>query len=114
MDVKLLFNPECSKCRGTLSLLRERGIDPDVVRYLEEPPTAAELREILELLGVGARAIVRANEPVYGELGLDDADDAALIAAMVEHPILIQRPIVIANGRAEIGRPPERVLRIFE
>jgi arsenate reductase len=113
MTVKIYFNPSCSKCRGTLDLLHEHGQDPEVVRYLDEPPTADELREICSMLGVGPRAIVRTGEPVYAELGLQDADDDALIEAMVTHPILIQRPIVVANGRAEIGRPPERILSIL-
>ena len=113
MTVKIFFNPSCSKCRGTLDLLRERGEEPEVVRYLDEPPTAEELREICALLGVGPRAVVRTGESVYTELGLEDADDDALIDAMVAHPILIQRPIVIANGRAVIGRPPERVLSVL-
>ncbi|MFN2614687.1 MAG: arsenate reductase (glutaredoxin) [Actinomycetota bacterium] len=113
MSVKIFFNPECSKCRGTLELLRAQGVEPEIVRYLDEPPNEDELREILSLLGVGPRALVRVDEPLYEAQKLDDADDAALIAAMVANPILIQRPIVIANGRAEIGRPPERVLSIL-
>jgi arsenate reductase len=114
-DVRIFYNPSCSKCRASMDMLRERDIDPDVVEYLKNPPTAEEIRDVIGLLGVGARGILRTTEPLYKELGLDDLslDDDALIAALAEHPILIQRPIVIANGKAVIGRPPEKISSIL-
>ena len=115
MKITMLHNPRCSKSRQTLELLRERGLEPDIVRYLETPPSAAELREILRLLGRSPRDLLRRGEAEYAELGLADTalDDATLIDAMVRHPRLIERPIVIAGGKAAIGRPPESVLEIL-
>jgi arsenate reductase len=114
-DVVILHNPRCSKSRATLALLEERGIAPRVVDYLKQPPTAAELGAILDKLGVEPRALMRTDEPEYRELGLDDPalGRAELLAALHAHPRLIQRPIVLANGKAAIGRPPERVLEIL-
>jgi len=114
MTVTIYHNPRCSKSRQTLALLEERGIAPAVVRYLETPPDAAEIRRIVELLGLdSARSLMRTGEARYKELGLkDETDEAALIRAMAENPILIERPIVLANGKAQIGRPPEAVLEI--
>jgi arsenate reductase len=110
----LYHNPRCSKSRGALELLRERGIEPDVVHYLEHAPTAADLRALLQMLGLPARALLRQGEPEHASLGLAEvADDETLIAAMAEHPVLIERPIVVHGGRAVIGRPPERVLELF-
>ncbi len=86
---------------------------PEIVRYLETPPSADELRSILDLLGRSPRELARTGESVYRELGLKDADDAALVEAMVSNPILIERPIVFANGKAAVGRPPESVLEIL-
>ncbi|RMF03355.1 MAG: arsenate reductase (glutaredoxin), partial [Alphaproteobacteria bacterium] len=93
----------------------DRGIEPEIVPYIETPPSADELREILRLLGLGPRDIIRKGEKVYKELELGDPDlpDSALITAMVEHPILIERPIVISGGKARLGRPPEKVLEIL-
>lgn len=113
MTVRIFHNPRCSKSRATLALLEERGLAPEIVRYLETPPSADELRSILELLGRSPRELTRTGESVYRELGLRDADDEALIEAMVANPILIERPIVFANGKAAVGRPPESVLEIL-
>jgi arsenate reductase len=115
MQVTIYHNPRCSKSRATLALLEERGIEPRVVRYLETPPSAAELKKVLEALGLRPRALLRTGEAEYRELdlGRDELDDAALIDAMAAHPRLIQRPIVIVNGKARIGRPPESVLEIL-
>ena len=116
MAVTIYHNPRCGKSRQTLALLRDRGIEPDVVEYLKTPPDAATLRQLLDSLGLDARGLMRRKEAVYGENGLDDAalDDDALIAAMVANPILIERPIVVtADGRAALGRPPEAVLGIL-
>jgi arsenate reductase len=109
-------NPRCSKSRQALELLREKGAKPEVVLYLERPPTAEELERVLTLLRLEPRALMRTKEPVYGELGLDDPSlgRAALIAAMVKHPILIERPVVISGDRAALGRPPEDVLSVLD
>lgn len=108
------FNPSCSKCRGARDLLGERGVDASYVHYLDEAPTRAELERVMALLGIDdPRQMMRASEPVYVELGLEDADRDALLDAMTKHPILIERPIVIRGDRAVIGRPPERLLELF-
>jgi arsenate reductase len=114
-DLTLYHNPRCSKSRGALELLEARGLTPQVVRYLETPPSAAELRELLSKLGIGARALLRSGEDEYKELGLADASlsDEQLIAAMAAHPKLIERPILVAGKRAVIGRPPEKVLELL-
>jgi arsenate reductase len=115
MSVTIYHNPRCSKSRQTLSLLRDRGIEPHVVEYLKTPPDTETLSEILDFLGLEPRALMRRKEAPYAELGLDDASlsRAQLIQAMADHPILIERPIVVADGRARIGRPPEQVLEIL-
>lgn len=111
-DTRLYHNPRCSKSRGALELLNERGIEPQVIAYLETPPTAEELRELLRMLGLPARALLRSGEDEYEALGLADPalSEDALIATMVAHPRLIERPIFVHHGRAVIGRPPEQVL----
>lgn len=114
-DLILYHNPRCSKSRGALELLEARGLQPQVVRYLETPLSASELRELLGKLGYSARQLLRSGEDLYKELNLDDPalDEAALIAAMVEHPRLIERPILVAGAKAVVGRPPERVLELL-
>ncbi len=114
-QVTIFHNPRCSKSRQTLALLEERGIEPVVVKYLETPPDEEQLRNILAKLGLSPRQLLRKGEEEYKSLGLDspDHDDAALIRAMVDHPRLIERPIVLANGKAALGRPPEQVLEIL-
>ena len=114
-SVVIYHNPRCSKSRQTLQLLEARGIEPEVVKYLENPPSAEELARILELLGMEPRELMRRKEKEYRELGLDDPalTREQLIEAMVQHPRLIERPIVLANGKAALGRPPERVLDIL-
>lgn len=113
--IRILHNPRCSKSRQTLELLQQRGIDAEVVEYLKTPPSAAELQQILQLLGMEPRALMRRDEDEYRELQLDRAELSReqLIAAMVEHPRLIQRPIVIHGNKAAIGRPPEAVIDIL-
>jgi len=115
MPVTIYHNPRCSKSRQTLALLRERGIEPRIVEYLRTPPDAETLTRLLGLLGLGARDLLRRKEPPYKELGLDDAgkSEAELVAAMVSHPVLIERPIVVKGARAALGRPPEKVLEIL-
>jgi arsenate reductase len=115
MTIRIFHNPRCSKSRATLALLQERGIEPEIRLYLENPPNAGELRVILGKLGLTARQLMRTGEAEFRELGLSDEslDEQALIAAMAANPRLIERPIVLADGRAAIGRPPEAVLDIL-
>jgi len=115
MTVTIYHNPRCSKSRQTLALLEERGLEPRIVAYLETPPDGTTLERLLGLLGLEPRALMRTKEAPYQELGLADESRSReeLIAAMVENPILIERPIVEANGKAAIGRPPESVLDII-
>ena len=114
MAVTIYHNPRCSKSRQTLELLRDKGIEPDIVEYLKTPPSAAELGEILGKLGMEPRDLMRRKEAPYKELNLADPGKSrdALIAAMVENPVLIERPIVLNKGKAALGRPPEDVLKI--
>ncbi|MBE2210793.1 MAG: arsenate reductase (glutaredoxin) [Xanthomonadaceae bacterium] len=113
--MRYYHNPRCSKSRQALELLRERGLSPELIAYIDNPPDAATLRVLLGKLGIAPRALMRTGEAVYAELGLEDAslDDQALIDAMVAHPILIERPIFEHGDRAVIGRPPERVLELL-
>ncbi|HET6587537.1 MAG TPA: arsenate reductase (glutaredoxin) [Oleiagrimonas sp.] len=113
--VRIYHNPRCSKSRATLELLAERGIEPEVIKYLDTPPDADELDRILRLLKLEPRQLMRPTEAEYTELNLSDNSltRKQLIDAMVEHPRLIQRPIVLANGKASLGRPPEAVLDIL-
>jgi arsenate reductase len=115
MSVTIYHNPRCSKSRQTLALLRDHSTDIEVVEYLEAPPDAATLSRILDLLGKDPREVLRKKEEPYGRLGLSDPalSRDALIQAMVDNPILIERPIVLANGKAALGRPPESVLEIL-
>lgn len=107
-------NPRCTKSRETLALLEARGIAPEIRLYLQDPPTKAEIRGALGMLGQPARALVRSSEAAFREAGLTkDSADAALIAAMAAHPVLIERPLVIHGGRAALGRPPAAVLDLF-
>lgn len=114
MKAKIYHNPRCSKSRQALALLRDKGIEPEIVEYLKTPPSAAELKRILGLLAMAPRELMRKGEPAYEDGGLGDAarSDDELIAAMVAEPILIERPIVLAGGKARLGRPPETVLEI--
>lgn len=108
----IYHNPKCSKSRATLALLRERGLEPQVIEYLKDPPSVAQLKSILGMLGVRPRDLLRPREA--REAGLDDPSlsDEAILAGMVDHPNVIERPIVIAGDRARLGRPPESVLEI--
>ena len=114
----LYHNPRCSKSRATLALLVENGVEPDIVNYLDNPPDAAALRDITAMLGCSVRDIVRTGEAVYRELGLaDDAPSApsedALFDIIAANPRLLERPIVVHDGKAAVGRPPESVLSIL-
>lgn len=107
-------NPRCSKSRQALALLQERGEPVEIRRYLDDPPSLDELKAAQAALGVPAIEMMRPGEPLFRELGLSRSDpDETLLAAMAEHPRLIERPVVFANGRAAIGRPPEKVLEIL-
>lgn len=113
--VRIYHNPRCSKSRAALDLIRDEGIEPEIVRYLEAPPTRAELKELLARMGKAPRDVIRKGEPVYKELGLGatDVSDAELIKAMVANPVLIERPIVVSEKGVRLGRPPESVLDVL-
>ena len=113
--VVIYHNPRCSKSRATLQLLEERGLEPLIIEYLNQPPSAGQLRQILDLLRKTPREIMRRKEAEYEANDLDDPNlsDDQLIAAITKNPKLLERPIVLANGKAAIGRPPENVLHIL-
>lgn len=113
MNVTIYHNPRCSKSRAVLALIEEKGIKPRVVEYLADPPSAAELKRVLKMLGLRPAELLRAKEA--RDAGVDPAqyDDDGLIRKMVETPIMIERPIVVAGSKARLGRPPEQVLEIL-
>ncbi len=115
MNVTIYHNPHCGKSRAALRLLLDNGVEPRVVEYLKKPPSAAELDRILKALGREPREVLRTQEEPYRELGLADPATSrkALLAAMAAHPILIERPIVVAGNKAVVGRPPEAVLSLL-
>jgi len=112
----IYHNPRCSKSRETLQILEHNNLAPKVIEYLDEPPTRQELKEIIGMLGISARDLLRTGEPVYQDTELDSAalSEDEIIAAICTHPILLQRPIVVSGERAVIGRPPAKVLEIIE
>ena len=113
-DVTVWFNPACSKCRGARDLLDEQGVSCEIVRYREDTPSRDEIERVLAMLGSDdPRVMMRTGEPVYKELGLATADREALLDAMVSHPILVERPIVIRGDRAVVARPPEKLLELL-
>ncbi|WP_017221962.1 arsenate reductase (glutaredoxin) [Moritella dasanensis] len=114
-NITIYHNPRCSKSRQTLALLEAQGVTPNIIKYLETPPSVAQLQEILTLLAIAPRQLMRIKEAEYKALGLDNESLSTdeLIAAMITTPKLIERPIVLANGKAAIGRPPENVLAIL-
>lgn len=114
MSITIWHNPRCSKSKQTLELLTIQGIKPQIVEYLKQSPSLEDIKSVLEKLGVEPRAMMRKGEAIYKELNLKEvSDNDALIQAMFEHPILIERPIVITNTHAAIGRPPESILDIL-
>jgi len=114
MSVTIYHNPRCSKSRATMALLEEHNIKPDIIEYLKTPPSEAELEQILTMLDKAPEALMRKGETEYREyIGCRDLSRAEQIRLMVAHPVLIERPIVISNGKAAIGRPPESVLDIL-
>jgi arsenate reductase len=114
-SVTIYHNPRCTKSRQTLALLEKRGIQPKIVEYLVTPPTEAELRRLLKLLGISPRELLRTKEEEYKQAKLDrpDVTDAEIIRAMIKYPRLMERPIVVAGNKAALGRPPENVLKII-
>jgi arsenate reductase len=115
MQVVIYHNPKCSKSRKALELLRSRNIEPRIIEYLKSPPSRMQLTEILSMLELTPRGLIRSSEPEYRDNGLANPEvtDDELLQAIVEYPVLMQRPIVLGNGKAAIGRPPEQVLKIL-
>jgi len=114
-NVKIWHNPRCSKSRNAAALLEENGIDAEVVKYLDTPPSKAEIKEVLKMLGISARELMRTKEEIYKTLNLkEEEDEERLIDAMAENPKLIERPIVIKDGKAAIGRPIENIIAILD
>jgi arsenate reductase (glutaredoxin) len=114
MSPQIYFNPSCSKCRTAQALLDEHHVQADTIRYLDDPPTVADLRRLMGLLGIDdPRALMRTGESVYAELALADQEGDALLEAITRHPVLLERPIFVVGDRAVIARPPERVLELF-
>ncbi len=115
MSVTIYHNPRCSKSRQTLEILSQQNVDVEIIEYLKASPDAGTLKQILSYLKIPARDLLRKGESAYKEAGLDDTSlsEDEIITAMVEHPILIERPVVVSNGKATIGRPPESVLDIL-
>ena len=113
MSLVIYHNPRCSKSRATLALLRERGVEPEVIEYLRTPPSAEELRRLLGLLGMTPRQLLRAKDAAAIGLDTTALDDEALLQTMAANPAAIERPIVVHGERAALGRPPERVLDIL-
>ena len=112
--IKIWHNPRCSKSRNAVALLEERGIEAEVVKYLDLAPSKEEIKALLKMLGIEARALMRTKEDAYKELGLKAVEDEEkLIEAMVKYPKLIERPIVIKNGKAAIGRPLENIVALL-
>jgi len=114
-SIKVYHNPRCSKSRQTMELLSEKGVQTDVIEYLKTPPSKKDLQEILNMLGLQPRQLMRTHEAEYKNNNLADESltPDQLIDAMVKFPKLIERPIVVSNGKAAIGRPPESVLEIL-
>src|SRR5690242_5479475 len=113
MTVRIYHNPRCSTSRKTLALLRDKGVEPEIVEYLKTPYTAAQLKALLGQLGLPARAVIRKKEAASAGIDPEALSEEALIRAMAEHPIIVERPIVVANGKAVLGRPPEKVLEVL-
>lgn len=113
MPVRIYHNPRCNTSRKTLALLREKGIEPQIVEYLKTPYTAAELKSLLGQLKIPARALVRKKEAAAAGVDPASLSEEALIAAMARNPIIVERPIVVSGGKAALGRPPEKVLAVI-
>ncbi len=117
MSVSIFHNPRCSKSRAALTALEERGINAEIIKYLDTPPTETELTEVIDKLGIEAKALIRFGESRAQELNIsktDDRSNAAWITLMVDNPVLIERPIVVTGDKAAIGRPLNQVLALFD
>jgi arsenate reductase len=114
-QIVIYHNPRCSKSRAALKLLQERGVEPQIIEYLKTPPSTSRLKELLTMLEMAPRELMRTGEAPYKDLGLGDAnlDNDALVSAMGDIPILIERPIVVSGDKARLGRPPEQVLELL-
>ncbi len=113
MPVRIYHNPRCNTSRNTLTLLRRKGVEPEIVEYLKTPYTAAQLKTLLGQLGMPAKALVRKKEAAAAGVDPAKLSEDQLIAAMVRHPIIVERPIVVSGGKAALGRPPEKVLGVL-
>ena len=113
MPVTIYHNPRCNTSRKTLALLRDRGVEPEIVEYLKTPYSATQLKTLLNQLGLSAKAIVRKKEAVAAGVDPAKLSEDQLIAAMASHPIIVERPIVVSGGKAALGRPPEAVLKVL-
>lgn len=113
-QLQIYHNPRCSKSRQTLALLQQHNLEPDIIEYLKTPPTETEIKQLLTWLNCTASNLVRKKEPIFKALQLENADEAHLIKAMSTHPVLIERPIVVKNQRAVLGRPPENILELIK
>lgn len=115
MPVTIYHNPRCTKSRAALKLLEDRDLTPRIIEYLKTPPSAAELKQLIAMLGIAPRALLRTREAEYKQAGLDkpDVSDAQILEAMAKYPKLIERPIVVAGKQAALGRPPEKILTIL-
>ena len=113
MPVTIYHNPRCGKSRETLALLRDKGVEPEIVEYLKTPYTAAQLKTLLGQLGLPAKAIVRKKEAAAAGIDPTKLSEHQLVAAMVKNPIIVERPIVVSGGKAALGRPPEAVLKVL-
>lgn len=113
MSVTIYHNPRCGKSRQTLALLRERGVEPEIVEYLQMPPSVVELKKILAMLGMTAQELLRKKEAAEAGIDPGKLSEGRLIEAMVSNPIAIERPIVVNGAKAALGRPPEAVLKIL-
>lgn len=112
--VRIYHNPRCTKSRETLALLRERGVEPEIVEYLKQPPTASELEDLIAKLGIQPHDLLRTKEEPYAKLKLGpQSTRAQIVKAIASEPVLLERPIVVVGKRAAIGRPPENVLKIL-
>ena len=112
--ITIWHNPRCSKSREALALLEQNGVESEVVKYLEDIPTQEQIQEVLKMLGISARELMRTKESIYKELGLSEVkDEQKLIEAMAKHPKLIERPVIIKDDKAIIGRPPQKVLELL-
>ena len=114
-NTRIFYNPNCTKCRLSLQLLNEKGIEPEIIEYLTDTPDFAAIENILDLLGIGPRELMRTHEKEYEalDLGRSEISRHDLIQAMIDNPVLIERPIVIKDGKATIGRPPEKILDLL-